>query len=530
MPNMDLSAVRWHLTAGVPHPAGWDLTAARVVKSNPFRTISRIVRPEWDVHLKHCRPHGLRAWLREWLRPAKARLEHDNAVALAARGVPVLEPLGWGTAGRWLPGDSFLITRTLDGAEPLGAFLEATLPTLPEPHRSRVRQRIASGLGELFACLHRAGVIHPDPHPGNLLVTFAYDEPRFHLLDVHAVSLGPSLGWPAARSNLVLFNRWFQLRASRADRLRFWRSYVRTTEWPDADDRARDLETRTWDSNRRFWRGRERRCLGTNRYFRRLRAPGIAGHAVHDLDHADLADLLTDPNAPFRSPVYPLLKDSRSSTVAELDLRVGGSVRRVILKRFRVTAWHDPFTALVRPTAALRSWRTGHALIDARLLTARPLAMWHHVRAELPYDGYLLTEKINDARELHKYLRSANRLAVRDCIDRVARLIAALHHRGWRHRDLKAGNVLVTSTGEVCLIDLVGVSRGRPSPDRRARDLSRLNVSFLSASRSMKLRFLFAYLGAGLHGRDDWKRWWRKIARFTVEKVERNARRGRVLG
>src|SRR5262245_21117664 len=159
-PLPDLADATWELLPGVPRPETWPGDRVELVKSNPFRSISRVrVGDGLDVHLKHCRPVGLRAWLREWLRPAKAKLEYRKAMALAERGVPTLEALGVGTAGRWLPGDSFLITRTLDGAVPLGAYLAAASP--------RQRHRIAVALGAFFARLHRAGVTHPDPHPGN---------------------------------------------------------------------------------------------------------------------------------------------------------------------------------------------------------------------------------------------------------------------------------------------------------------------------------------------------------------------------
>ena len=41
----------------------------------------------------------------------------------------------------------------------------------------------------------------------------------------------------------------------------------------------------------------DRRCLGANRYFRRLRAGAVAGHAVADLDPESLAPLLANLDA-----------------------------------------------------------------------------------------------------------------------------------------------------------------------------------------------------------------------------------------
>src|SRR5262249_32028602 len=143
---------------------------------------------------------------------------------------------------------------------------------------------------------------------------------------------------------------------------------------------ARDLEQRTWASNLRFWRHRDRRCLVTNRYYRHVRSPAATGYVVSDLDRDALAPLLADPDEPFRRPGVKLLKDSGGWTVAELALPVGGVPRRVVYKRFRVTDWKDPWKALLRRTAAVRSWIFGHGLRERCLPTARPLAVLHRRR------------------------------------------------------------------------------------------------------------------------------------------------------
>jgi hypothetical protein len=102
---------------------------------------------------------------------------------------------------------------------------------------------------------------------------------------------------------------------------------------------------------------------------------------------------------------------------------------------------------------------------------------------------------------------------------------------------LKAANILLTSGidgGESAwFIDLAGASRPiRLSRTRRAKDLTRLNASFHDLpqlSRTDRLRFLRAYLCWNLHGRGDWKVWWRCIDCRTRGKVAKNKKRGRPL-
>jgi hypothetical protein len=272
----------------------------------------------------------------------------------------------------------------------------------------------------------------------------------------------------------------------------------------------------------------------------------ISGHVIRDLDPAVAAELCRDPDAPFARPDVKVLKDSRSSTVVEMELRVGGVVRPVIYKRFRVMARRDPLLALVRRSAALRSWVHGHGLRERHLPTARPLAVFHRRLYGLSHEGYLLAEKVAGVVDLHGFVAALSdlepagrRSARRAKIDQLARLVRELHRRHLSHRDMKASNVLVPLPGHSApgfgawLIDLVGVGRYRKLPRaRRVQNLARLNASFHhgdALTRTDRLRFLRVYLQWGLRGRAGWKRWWREVASATGAKAARNERNGRPL-
>ncbi len=548
---------------------------AAVVKHGPHRTVYRVALPGLQFYVKHYRVPDLRAWLRQLVRPTKARMEYRRALAVAGRQVPTVSPLALGEQhGGRRPGDSFLVTRCLDKTEPLNLFIEKTFPTLSPARQTRVRRRLARELGKLIARMHDAGIVHHDLHAANLLIGLTPDDqPSLHVIDLHAVGLGAPLDWRASRANLIMLNRWFVLRVSRTDRARFWRAYCESRITPclpgailgDPGKRAaliaHDLERRTWRSNRQFWRSRDRRCLSSNRYYRRVRSWVAAGHAVADVDPVALRGLLADPDEPFRRAGACVLKDSRSSTVVEMDFPVAGTVQRVIYKRFRLTAWSNPWTALVRPSPALRSWINGHGLRERCLPTARPLAVFHRRRFGLSYEGYLITEKIPDARDLHGFLaglqsRSApeRQALLRRLIEQVGCLVRELHLRRLSHRDLKAANILVRGEeassirpgapgpatllspslgSRLCLIDLVGLAaRHKLSRPRRVQNLARLNASFLHSpalTRTDRLRFLRAYLQWGLFGRSTWRQWWQLVARATLRKVARNLKTGRPL-
>jgi tRNA A-37 threonylcarbamoyl transferase component Bud32 len=585
------SDVRWWVAPGLGDqllgPGGLRLAQwlqngqAQVVKTGPHRVVYRVTLTGGAViYVKHNLLPDVRAWLRQMVRPSKARMEYDRALAVAARGVPTIEPLALGERHAFLGAcDSYLVTRALDDTQTLNTLIATALGPLPRRRRALVRQRLAVALGRFVARLHAAGIRHNDFHAANILVRLdTGDEPHLFLIDLGAVHLGPALDWSASRDNLVMLGGWFATRVSRADRLRFWRAYFEARglgRWLRGLRRpqehlalARELEEGIRARGLAFCRGRDRRCLVSNRYYRRLRGAGVVGYAVADLGPTVLAPFLADPDAPFRAPGVRLLKDSRSSTVAELEIVHEGRLRRVIYKRFRVTAWSDPVTALLRPTPALRSWKFGHGLRERCLPTARPLLVLHRVRAGLRREGYLLCEKIEDAVDLHGFLAGlARRPSGEACqalalaIDAVARAVRRLHRCRLSHRDLKAANLLLTGELEsqaspfqpvgavaagatissllplpaspVWFIDLVGVRlHSHLSRSRRVLNLARLNASFHQSrhvSRTDKLRFLRTYLLWNLKGRGAWKTWWRAIDAATGAKVARNLRTGRVL-
>jgi tRNA A-37 threonylcarbamoyl transferase component Bud32 len=547
---------------------------ARVVKQGPHRIVYRVELPGLCFYVKHNLIHDPRAWFRQLVRQSKARLEFDRVTAAAQRGIPTICPLALAEQEtRVGSGESILITQSIEDCIPLHFFLAALLPTFAEPRASRLRQYLAVELGKLVARIHEAGILHHDLHAGNLLVRVAEDDRvQLFVIDLLAVRIGPPLGWKESRANLVMINCWFTFRVNRADRLRFWKAYFEARQlgaW-ERDKFGtklythglREIEELSWQRNLRFWKRRDKRCLYNCRYYRRINGPGVAGHAVTEIDARDLAELLKDPDAPFRQRGARILKESVSSTVIEMDFPVNGEVRRVIYKRFRVTSWKDPLASLVRPAPALRSWIHGQGFRERGLPTARPFVVLHRCKLGMLNEGYLLTEKIAHADDLHDCLRrlaplpTPRRLPLlRRLIERVARAIRALHQRQLSHRDLKAANILARRwdappsepsaysqdiqnllympESSVWLIDLVGVERvmelARP---RKIQNLSRLNASFFgsgSITRTDRLRFLLTYLNCGPFGRCDWKSWWKQIDRATLKKVRRNQRRGKPL-
>jgi tRNA A-37 threonylcarbamoyl transferase component Bud32 len=547
---------------------------ARVVKEGPHRVVYRVELPGLCFYVKHNFIHDQRAWCRQLVRRSKARLEFERVLAATERGIPTIFPLALAEEETHVgSGQSILITQSLEDCIPLHFFLAAVLPTFAEPRASGLRQQLATELGKLVAKIHDAGILHHDLHAANLLVRVADDDRvELFVIDLLAVKIGPPLDWKRSRDNLVTMNCWFTFRVNRADRLRFWKAYFHARNlgrWQRdaygtkhyAKD-VHEIEELSWQRNLRFWRRRDKRCLVNNRYYRKVKGAGVVGHAVTEIAASDLAELLRDPDAPFHMPGVQVLKESASSMVIEMDFPINGQLRRVIYKRFRVTSLKDPPASLFRATPALRSWIHGQGFRERGLPTARPFVVLHRRRLGMLHEGYLLTEKIAHAGDLHELLDSLRPIPadeamtlLRQLIERVARTIRSLHQRRLSHRDLKAANILVRRfdapadepsayaqdiqnllympESSVWLIDLVGVDSFLDlSMARRVQNLARLNASFVGSrqiTRTARLRFLFTYLNCGVFGRCDWKSWWKQIDQATSRKVERNRRRGKPL-
>ena len=530
----------------------------KTVKSGPHRIVYRVDLPEGAVYVKHYLVPDYRAMFRQWFRRGKGRNEGKRSEVLESIGVHTIYPIALGERRkRKFLLENFLVTWEISGTVPLDEFLENRLEELPEPQRSRIRQRLATSLAVLTARLHNAGMTHIDFHPGNVLVHLDTEEmPELSMIDLDALRQSKSLSWEKARHNLALLDHYFWLRSSRTDRHRFLKAYLenRTEPTPDTRRFAQNIEnsTRAWAE--RLWRRWGRRCRSTNKYFYKLKTKQTWSVASREFDPAEVAVLLANPDDPFFRPDTIWLKNSRTTTVVETTMQVDGQPTRVVYKRFNRKKWIDPWLNLIRPSRAWRSWQAGQDLISRGIPTPRNLAFLSRrgsFRSSplswfLPHETYLITHKQDNVTTLADHVRrtlpaldpGVRRYQIKKINLALARLIRALHERSLSHRDLKASNILIhldaLETGEfLSLIDLVGVRLMTPVPwGRRIQNLARLSVSLGTVpgrTRTESLRFLRAYLPWGLSPLSDWKQVWRDTQAAILAKQERNRRRGRPL-
>jgi tRNA A-37 threonylcarbamoyl transferase component Bud32 len=530
-----------------------------VVKTGHMRVVYRADLEEGAVYVKHNLVPSLRSKVRQWIRRGKSRNEGRRTHSLEAIGVPTMTPIALGEQRkRFFLLENYLITSAVTDAIPLDEFVEMRLHLWPEPQRSRIRRKLAVELGLLTARLHNAGFVHQDFHPGNLLVRMPAgdDCPRLTMIDLDALRDCSPLGWPDAQVNLALLNHYFWLRCGRSDRHRFFVSYLRARQsvlaHPDRFARGIEQSTRAWAE--RLWRHWGKRCQRSNKYFKSHRRPQCWSIAARELSPETVQELMENPDAPFARADSVLMKNSRSTTVAEVTLQVGGRPMRVVYKRFNKRSWFEPFLTWFRPSHAWQSWQAAQHLVSRGIPTPRNLAFIARLRKfredplfwYLPHETYLVTLKEEPSITLGDYIRKvlptleprAQRAQVRRLTLALAKLLRMLHERSLSDRDLKTANMLILGDPtapdvRLSVIDLVGVRLIHPLPDhRRFQNLARLSLSLADVpgrTRTDALQFLRAYLPWGLSPHNDWKSFWRAVETASRAKKERNERRGRVL-
>lgn len=533
---------------------------ARLIKHSPRRAVYRVDAADEPFFVKHYRcPRWWQA-LGHLFRHTPSRREFRRAQATLERNVPTVEPLAWVESRRaGVPRDSFLVTRAVAGSCALDEFLRTVLPKIERAAAARLRRKLAISLARLCAVAHREGLDHDDLHAGNVLVRVdscqatVGDErlPELFLIDLPGVRLSRTLNRRRTLASLTMLGAACSSWATTSDMVRFLRAYLaerpdlQRCDWRELVRRlARGIPPRI----RRIARDRDQRALRTNRDFYRLSTARATGRAVADCSREQLSALVDVPHEPIAENSHRPYKLSHRSIVVRAELELDTGTTPVAYKRVRPRNWWKTFLHYFRRNPAVDAWHYGHALLLRGIATARPLAVVERKRVGLPAEGYLATQWICGAKNLHVYgwelvdrPPAERRRRTRQVCQALGRLLGRMHSWHVSHRDLKGCNILLVERAddvECYLIDAdsVWIPR-RLWPFFRAFNLGRLATSVEAhgwVTRGDRLRFLRAYL-AELRRRDpaawpaDWKQGWRAVAKATRTIVGRLRRNGREI-
>lgn len=530
------------LNGSLTHPE-----KAEIIKSSPIRRVLALELRHGDgkkmeLFVKHHRRMALKESLKDLIRISKARNEWRLTRAIAACGVPTVEPLAFGERRRLgILRESYFVSKRLPACE---SVHELVLREAKREHLGagfKKKREFILELARLIARVHQKGIDHRDLHAGNVLIE-KKEGNRFYLLDLDRAKIHPRLSRRRRVAALAQFSMFFTLFVSRADRLRFFKEYYRQdpAPWSDYPKWARLIEDKTQRMVNRLYRRRDKCCLKENKHFRKLKTPPFAGFFRKEVAGTPLAGILRDPEKLFQEPGIAPIKESREKIVKCAPFTLDGKNVDVMMKRYQARNGWQRLKGLFRWSKGKKCWYAANALHQRRISTALPLAYIAEKRWGIARKNYFFYEFVPNSFLLALYLRdcftpplfaSQPRLK-RALLVQCAHFIRHLHERGIYHADLKAGNILVQEKRvgefEFYLIDFddVKICR-RISRARQYRNLMQLNKSFLNRriiSGTDRLAFLKAYLPFCSDDRRSLRPIWKQVSRLTARRLRKTAK------
>ena len=154
-----------------------------VLKDHRRTALTRVLLAEQWLCVKEYRPQGLRDRVKDLLGWSRARRAWRGAQRLAALGVAIPEPLALLKRGR----TGYLVTRLIEGAQPLDRLLAGRFAGLVSPHEARARRAMSRQLGAWLRHVHDLGIYHNDWCPKNILAVEAAGRWAFIFLDFESV-------------------------------------------------------------------------------------------------------------------------------------------------------------------------------------------------------------------------------------------------------------------------------------------------------------------------------------------------------
>ncbi|MFA4945083.1 MAG: serine/threonine-protein kinase [Lentisphaeria bacterium] len=484
-PEFDSAALR-ELLAG----DGWRQRAVPV-KRNARRAVWRIPpangRP--GLYVKEDFPGSLRNRVKNLWR-WKCAAELAAGLALRAAGVPVVRFVAWGKA----PPDSLLVSEEFTGAEELGELLARTW------HEPAARARLLPFLAGFLNRLLRAGVVHWDLHPGNILVRpLPLAEPPFYegvLADVYGVRTGRPFNPRLVATTLgLLKNRLPWLPP--AERSAFLDATFAGTPAAAAPAAWLAACEAAWRRQRlRDWPGRRASLLahGAGLATRFTDAQGRWLIRAGLVAPATAQTLLANASAGQGT----ILKTGKAGGVRRLSLEGHSYIAKEYHVGWRFGWWRRDRQCWLNcarleklvPAAHALAWlraRDGHGWILLADVGPLSLHRWFKEPAARPNDGTTAETLLDD----------------------LATFLAALHRRGIFHPDLKPTNLhLQPPEPELPtpfrLIDCDRVHFRRPlSRQLRSRNLRQILDGLARwLTPEQRRRFLAAYLAQLGHAAD----------------------------
>lgn len=545
-----------------------DFAGALLIKKNSRRDVWRVRCGGRDYFVKVYHPSDPLVKFKSLIRGPTAECEWNVGLYAASHGIPAVVPVATAVRGfRGSAGPSLLITEAVTDVEPLNDYW---MRVRGDRHRSSL---LSESLARLIARAHQCGFRHGDMHPGNILVRTTGRAGDVLFVDLHDVRTGRSVGQDDAVANLAQLHQWFRRNAPLSRRRRFLEQYLHYRDRfaqasplarniaLDGRELMRQLSVKAEIHAHRLWSKRDRRAFRSGSYFSRVNpAPGWRGHVLlqskhppHTAQAARIRFARSEWKSWLKTPLdwvdplkHTLVKDSHTATILKAVLPTSEGPASVIVKRPLARNFLKRLIQMFGPSRNMRAWRLANRLLNRDLPVAQPIAIVEKYALRfIRTDSIGFTDYIPGSVDVETFLtRDLSRVAAGDrrrvkdaLIDSLVKIIRTFHERGFTHRDLKAGNLLVNweapyrERPKLTFIDMDGIRFvRRASAHHRNRAIVRLCVSVLNSplcSRTDLLRFLKRDMTGFGRTSQDWKSRWRECEALVLDKTARKDDRRR---
>ncbi len=267
--------------------------------------------------------------------------------------------------------------------------------------------------------------------------------------------------------------------------------------------------------------------------FRAFRWPDLEGEYAASVDGPDIESGIRDILDP--ASAVTTIHWGRNY-IYESSMPTPLGPRSVVVKQFRNHGWRRALDRRLRGSKATRSWRIAKALIEAGLLTPKPMVLAESTEEE--GNSHYVAELLKPAHEVRHFFRrlqnqpdagqfpEVNEI---DFLRRLGALARSLHDAGIWYRDLSLGNVLAHPKGDGALeLYLVDFNRAKIKKRlglwRRSRDICRFPI----VKRCHREAYLEGYWGL-IPPRSSPK-WWLyviSVRGYILKHQVKNALRGK---
>lgn len=186
----------------------------------------------------------------------------------------------------------------------------------------------------------------------------------------------------------------------------------------------------------------------------------------------------SDPEALFRRDDVEVVRRDRNLTV-----RIPIDQRVIWLKRFRPSNPVDRFVYAVRPGKAVYAWNAAMALLDNGFATPRPVIGLRAAGRAGGAAGIVAFEDMTGYQPVRQLLNDNGMPASRRrrlMLD-LGACLKRFHDLGFRHRDLRQGNILAAPGADCWSFSLLDLNRLRVQSPlttiQRIREVEKLNLS-----------------------------------------------------